>query len=326
MKRINGYIDLENYFFEDNYNSDEINTILPSIKNNYLRFQFEMDDKLVLFKKVDGLEFNELLVEEICKYLDIPSAHYDLATYKGVDGVISVSFKKDDYNYIDGYKIVKEYYDYLYDTNQLELLGIDYYKENDASKRTINKDGFISLDEYPDFMNNLEVIWASLDYRYRDYQDKDIRVANIMDGLLKKKYLDFILKQRDSHFHNWMIEENVRDSSLVPLYDNSLILSFKNRDEYNKLPTSYREDWELPSMYEDLKDFLRISDTSQIDDFIELFNKLDIEAFDLCFKRVVDRTGYVPSVDYKNKLYNNFERHRNKLSSIINEYYKSLSR
>ena len=326
MKRINGFIDLEDFFLKDNEDVSELDSSLRSIKNNYLRFQFEMDGKLVFFKRVGGLEFNELLVEEICKYLGIPCAHYDLATYKGVDGVISFDFKSADCRYVDGYTIVKDYYNYLYDTNQLELLGIDYYKENDLSRRTINKDGFVSIDEYPDFMNNLEVIWASLDYRYRDYENKNQIVSNIMNGLLKKKYLDYLLKQRDSHFHNWMVEESINTCRLAPLYDNSLLLSYRKKDEFNKFPTSYREDWELPSMYDDLKDFFTISESSHIEDFIEMFNKLDLEAFDICFKKAIERTGYVPNENYKNELYRNFERHRNQVLSIINDYYNNLSR
>ena len=122
MNRINGYIILDDLIRKEKIEIEEFSSSVGNISEEKLRFWLQKNNKRIFFKLCDGNEFNELIAEEILKILGIPSAHYDLAIFNGIKGVISYDYKEIGTKYINGYTILKEYYDYLKNNNKFEEL------------------------------------------------------------------------------------------------------------------------------------------------------------------------------------------------------------
>lgn len=304
MKRINGYIDLKEYFLEE-YSYEEIRNISKKVVSTAIRFWIEgFDNTNVFFKVCNGLEFNELLVEEICKELNIECAHYDLAVIDGVQGVISYDYKKENAVYVNGCNILQDY--------------LQYKKNTSLDDFSINDDTIT--------LNNLDTIWNALDYRYRDYNNKEKIVADLMNELVKRFIFDLLLDQCDRHAHNWEIEELNDSIKLTPLYDNTDIFNSLEEQIYNNnqlseisysaMQTSYYQ--ESREQSDTLDEFINTSSKEYIEGFIYLFKLLDIELFKKCIDKVIKRTNVYLSDKDKNKLINKFNINHDNIESKIN--------
>ena len=94
-------------------------------------FSFSDNDVLVKDVKEDTYEdYAELLVEQLCRQIGLPSAHYDLATYQGRPCVITEKFiKKKTEKLLSGKIFMEDSLKYLED-NEL------YFRKSKGDQKT----------------------------------------------------------------------------------------------------------------------------------------------------------------------------------------------
>lgn len=208
MERINGYIDLckilgiesKNYL-ENEETFKELTTKIISLPTGLVKvtrmeqlvFRFSLDGEEYYFKfDAYANSYNELLFEEICRDLNIPSISYDLAILGDLKGVVSKNFKQKGAKYISG----------------KEILQILPGFKCQTTLECINE-------------NALDNIWAALEYRYQNHPNRVMVVQDIMRKIVKMFILDILTGGGDRNFNNWMIVEyNDGTVDLQPLFDN----------------------------------------------------------------------------------------------------------
>ncbi len=156
-------------------------------------FSFEYNDETYFFS-FDGRseEISSLIVEEICKDLEVPCVSYDLAKIGNLRGLVSKNFKKQNAKYILGKDIL-----------------VDAYIKD------------ISYNEELLLYNNLEDIWAALEERYSAREDMPAIVEKLMNRIVDMFLIDILTGQADRGPNNWMIVEYDDGSvDLQPLFDN----------------------------------------------------------------------------------------------------------
>ena len=204
--REKGFINLDDYF-KNKYEIEEINIEKLDSKNIIrqelggisLSFWLDFFGYDVLFKDSEGMDkaYIELINEEFIKNIGLKSAHYDLAKFNNKLGVISYNFKKENYVYKDLYSILSEYYSNV-------ILGNE--KKYDLPK-------FKNVDDATDKLNNLDDIWSSFEFYYKDNPNKNKIIKNLMHDLVKLFIYDLFMNQSDRHASNFLICENKNDKS-----------------------------------------------------------------------------------------------------------------
>lgn len=274
-KRINGYLNLDNYFSNKlgkRYVTDKELIDYGLIEFDYSdRFWILSEDgsKIALFKEQINSEdesYLELFAEEVAKIMGLKTAHYDLAMFRGKKGVISYNFINKNDSYYSGYDIISRFVEEnLEDDIELsDLYGVD--SEEDPIYASEN-------------LNNIEDIWAILEIIYKDNPDKEKIVFQIIDGLVDKLIFDIILGNLDDHSENW----GILNDNLAPVFDNGKILNIHT----NLFLKDYFENTSLENVdlrftvdnsnykkaLESLKYFLDIS-SSEYEE--RIINKIDI--------------------------------------------------
>lgn len=302
MNRVNGYVILDDYIDEEERETEEFQSSSKGVKEGKLRFWLEIENnQRVFFKLCGGNEFNELIAEEILNILGIPCAHYDLAIFNGIKGVISYDYKEKNIKYIKGYTILKEYYDYLEANDKFENLlpdeKIDFMDDEDAYSR-------------------LDIIWDALYYHYRDRENVYEIVKKLMQELVIKRNIDLILLNNDDQAHNWEIMESVKEISLSPYFDNTRF--FETEDIL--LQTTFGK---VHNIKEDLEEYMRLSSEENILEFIHLFNKIDGALLGNAINKAIQRTNYKPNEDYIKRIFAIFNRNRKMILSVIENYQEN---
>jgi len=166
--RNDGYIELEKILKKDEctlINLEDISKLGDMLNRSSIEMAFSYQGEIWLFRKEYGsnVSYIELVMEELAHDFEIPAAHYDLATYNNKKGVITKYFKKRDCKYIFGDDLLKE------------------YVEN-AIK--ISSDNFSMWEDSILSHNSLEGIWRSLDYHYRNLENRESLVWHLMSRLV----------------------------------------------------------------------------------------------------------------------------------------------
>lgn len=222
MKRIDGFIDIDELLklkIPEMLRFERYEKLIERLKNvpnfnvvksetNYhydnplFVLRFEINGRLYYFKQdLASIPYYELVAEEIAHDLNLKCVSYDLAKLGRYNGVISENFKQDGAKYIMGEKLLK-----------------DFYKHNS-----------FSLNSH----NNLMNIWHVLETRYKDRNNMQEIVQNLMNGLVKLLIFDMITGQNDRHCGNWgIVEYQDGRVELQPIFDNSRM--------FLKLPSSHR--------------------------------------------------------------------------------------
>lgn len=317
--RKNGYLDLDNYFLERmgrSFKQQELfqyKIIAEELDGGSDKFWILSDkgEKIALFKQQLSYtkeSYAELFSEEVCKILDIPTAHYDLATFKGKYGVISYNFIEDYDSYYAGYDIIADFYE--------EVLLKDE-KISNLYKIDSNDD----IDSVTDKLNNLEDIWTILEDYYHDNPRKKEIVSNIVNHLIDKLIFDIIMINVDDHCDNW----GVLDNKLSPMFDNARVLNMHNISgiydekinlEEKKLLFTV-DNSEINKPLEVLEHFLKISSSEYKEYLINKINILEanIEVIPLIIEK---RTEY-PIPNYlKQYFIKTLHQHLDKINMIIN--------
>lgn len=267
-----------NGFIEINLTNQNVVFPLKKYKNI-----FWIDNK-ILFKETSiSSIYNELIIEEIANLFKIDTPNYDIAKINNVYGNISYNYKKDGYTYIDGTTLLSNYCNHL----------------------KINQDNISN-------MNNLETIWNAIEYHFKNYQNKQYIVKNIMNKLIKFYLLDILTGQIDRSSYNYEIMYNNITGDLAPYYDNTFAFNFGNKN--NRLnPTRNHKNY-----YENIEEFFKISSKEYKDLFIEMYNILTPNKLLEIFTTVENKIQSTIPNNIKNKIWLEYCAHYIKIGNIIN--------
>ena len=272
--RVDGYLDLDRV---------ENLSLLSSSKGKW----FSISGCQYYFK-YSSEPYKELIGYYAANLLGLDAVYYDLAIYRGESGVISKSFYRDCCYYIDGKKLLGDYY-----------------------IKSFNKD--ISFQSCFDFilcqsMNNLEMIWCALEDRYQD----KMCVRTLMNEFVLMYIYSVIMGDVDKNPMNWCIEEG-SIVKLVPLFDHGgILLSSYLNPSFTSEVSSYSE-----STYDSLEKFLRHSDSFFVYLFMDKFKALDMDAFQSIFNFIEKQIGCSISLDDKNMYLDIYSCHRDKIKDVI---------
>lgn len=266
MERFNGYLDLTKYY--QNLKTEKQCDYYRLIVDGYIR-QSEYDDRHYWLKineemyyfKPTIFPYQEIISYHIATMLGYNACFYDLATFsvtkdKIYKGVISKSYHKTGARYISGMKILEEYYKAYPDV--VNDMGLTNAWEG------------IYEGPYVVDMNNLEIIWQALEYRYAD---KKVNIEALMNDLVDRYILAILLRSYDFSSYNWELEEIDNAVSVCPLTDNEL--AFYNEKTTISFSTSFKDSEK--NVKESLKLFLTRSSEEFVDLFVKKFYEFDYE-------------------------------------------------
>jgi len=309
MDRINGFLNIDGYFEQllknTNLHYDDLyfdGYIIPKQYNDN-HFLLHVEGKEYYFKPTRNI-YEELIVSECAKFLDIDAVEYDLAVFNGIEGVISENYKKENNNYIPGVKIL---YDYFRDDDNKDVLkemGLNFENVEECYNSLVVSEA----------IQNLEVIWQALEYRYKnDYHS----VENIMHNLLEHFMLNMLIGQKDGHPLNWEVEESLEGNKLVPYYDGGE--SFDTYETpHSYIAVSYRDKGK--DNYAVFEEFLKISSSDFIESFVDKFERLGTIEFYQILRKVENKIGIRLPYRALGRITNAFEDNREMLEKILGRY------
>lgn len=291
------YIDLTSYLTNKGIKKENINIscdgrIIYDNKEYYLKDIRENINTL----------YCELIADKLLNKLNLPHVNYYLAEFFGKAYLISNSFKKEDENYVSGYKILDEYKDAL--NSNLDI--------ND--------------------MNNLETIWNALEYRYTKMFEKSKAreiVSKLMNQLTTLFSFDIVVANDDRHQSNWMISENKENININTIFDNEYMLNFYlDKENLNSFALGiYPEDTEHFINYVDvIKKYIRDSSSEFINKLIMVYNTLSIDVFLQCIKEVEEEFHFIIPSENRQLIINSYKKHYELLGQILNDYQLHPSR
>lgn len=300
MKRVNGYLDIEEYFKrkldEDEVELDVLSTkglIKPEFGGVNSMFWFEYFGVDVLFKSYDD-EYNrysELISEELAKYLGLKNAQYDLASYGNLKGVISYDFKDKNHTYITLDKILDHYID------KLNLLNTED-ESNTYGEHYLRK--YDDIYDHQELVNNLEDVWNAIEFYLYDKNEvpKEL-IPGIVEKVMAKltNYFSYQLITGNFEMHSGNIllafKKDFTDIDLAPLYDNENMYGISRRgylyDGFPRFSLSRESRENTEELDKVLKDYLSISDEYFVDRFKLLFYQLDADTIYEIMERVENK-------------------------------------
>lgn len=291
MKRINGFLQLDDYI-DDN----SIGLVDENDTDCWLKI-----DNIEYFFKYTQHPYTELICSEIAKTLGIRTASYDLAMFRNYKGVISQSFRKKDCRYVSGTEILNGYLQRVRNIAFLKDMGA---KKNYFLNRFLPRD-----------INNLEIIWQAIEYRYNEL-GINIDIEKIMNDLILLFIFNILALQNDGLPQNWELEESSNGVFLTPIFDNEYCLSFDDFGNVSsKLTTSFKDGGY--SNYQILEEFLKISDNKTIILFLNKFEKLTEKSFLEIIESVEKHIKSEIPTDIKMNYINSFNKNRRLINAIL---------
>lgn len=272
-------------------------------KKGFLSYQ----NKGYFYKRCkEDLAYREIIAHEICELLKIPSIFYQIielpaGKYIGNSGVICKDYRENYHTYVKGYNILKDYYD--------EFLHIWTYNDR------VNSPMF----------NNLEDIWNALEYRYRFSNDKPIIIKEIFDNLIYNVFLfDIFNSNADRHFHNWEIDENIKNdtSKLNINYDNEDIFLY----DYNIPELAVNRSTNKYDFYDTLREFLIVTETEYLDKTLEIFNTLTPNTMIEIIKLTEVKHKIEIPQKTKEDIISKYLRHYENINKVLKEFFPKLKK
>lgn len=235
--------------------------------------------------------YNDLIVNELAKDLDLQTVEYDLASIGNLKGSISKDYKIANAKYIKGLTLLENYY-------------------------TITR---------TNSHNSLESVLFALEKYYTTNPNKQEIVENIMQKLIKTFVLDIFTGQIDRHSENWEIVEYTDENvDLSPLYDSTRIMSLYYRPSIARL--AFTVDDNNSYLENNIKTFVKNSRTEYsqlLYDYIWIISKENLLKI---FKRIELKTeSKIPSV-IKNTYLTKFEEQEEFIMQILENFQKGISR
>lgn len=169
-----------------------------------------------LFKKsrhLTGEHWSEKVAEQLCEYLGIPHATYELARYRGDIGVTSRSIIDDR----DKWRMTLG--------NQLLMSSDNSYPGNDQQR-------FVRVREHTvtRVMSILETAKSGILPPFQSKFPEFMDAAGVFTGYL---LLDALVSNQDRHHENWaiLLNDTTGKKHLCPTYDHASSLGCTERDE-----------------------------------------------------------------------------------------------
>ena len=274
-----------------------------SLDENNSRLLFEGD--IIYLKWIATSE--ELVAEEVAKFLNIETLHFERGIYKGKEVIFSRRFFNYEEDFIPGDDILEEYHSYL---------KTHLSKDNDNKEK-------IAMN----YLNNLTDIWGALELKFglREGFEKDIET--IMEKLVKIFCFDLLMGNYDRGANNWGVIVGNQGVRLAPMFDNAFSLTFSTYD----ISPEYTERTDLNHY---LERFFQTSSSEFVEIFYEMYDKLTLdkllEIIDLVERErginfELDSEKYEeffeePFIgESKPKLIDDYNKHRDRIAQIINK-------
>lgn len=312
LERVNGFLDLDKYFEEvkriQGYSDLDLFLDEFIVESYYANghYWLNINGEYYYYKWTVDL-YEELIVSECAKALGIDAVTYDLAIFRESEGVISKSYRKNGYIYMSGMDIL---YDYLIDENNHEFL-----KQMGCNLEHL--EWLHTKSDKAEYLNNLEIIWQALEYRYRKL-GRCVDISNIMNGLISQFSLNILIGQYDAFPQNFEIGESKENVYLAPYYDGSASFGKECYEPKQSMSVSYED--KDTSNYRVLQEFFKVSSQEFIDIFIEKFNTLTLEKLFEIIKSVEEKIGKELPKMTKTRIIERFTANREDIKTVINYY------
>lgn len=310
MERINGFIDLDLYFRKLEEAGIDKSLLIEESRSYDDQYWIMINDESYYFKETFSL-YEELVVSECAKFLEVDAVIYDLAKFKVRQGVISKNYRKPGCKYISGEEILS---DFALDQDNREILmklGCDDVK---LSKIKNNRD----LAEY---VHTLEVVHYALDYHYKK-MGMIVNVEDIMSSLKKQFCFDLIIGQFDGYPQNWEIEESADGAFLMPYFDGSATFGILSVMPNPRQSLSVNFNDKGTDNYRILEEYFNCSCSDDINVFLDMFNKLTIDNFINILNAVEKRIDSNIPYFIKDRIITEFVRNRKSLQEVVNKCIK----
>lgn len=292
MTRKEGFIDLDNYFKSIGFSSLDISDLDYEKKikveywlgNDRLAFWFSDNGNDYLFKTVSNpiQVYLELVCEQIAKQLDLPCAHYEMATFQNNMGVISKCFKKKNATYYSGSTLLSEYYHLQDDGKQV----LPY--------------------------NNLTDILEMFSHQLAPHSQ--ILFEKLKHQLISIFMYDMITNQADRKPNNWGIEMVDQDINLQMLFDNQESFGFSSLNNSYSLLV-HRENYYFHNTKEKIiTDFFKFVPKHYLDIFIDWYSKIDL---DKAFLNLFNEHGYMIPIDIQEMIKESFHINKEMVYTIL---------
>ena len=302
MKRMNGCINIDEFLKENGATSLDISDLdfEGKIKveywmgNDRLAFWFKDGKKEFLFKVVSNpiQAYLELVCEKIANQLNIPCAHYEIATFQGEIGVVTENFKKENKIYKTGQSLLTEYYH-------------------------LEDDGIQSLP-----YNNLENILEMFKQLTDDIPNKDFVFQKLANQLITVFIFDLIINQSDRKPNNWGVEIDNKNINMQVLFDNQESFGFSNLNRLFSL-------FVIPENYynQDSKEKMIVDFLTYFPEYKEIL-KSSLEQVNIkqAFKSMIAENQILISDDIQNIIEESFTQNKKMIMNIIEEYKSNLER
>lgn len=311
LERVNGFLDLDKYYEEvkriQGYSDFDL-FLDEFIKESYYSFGhywLNINGEYYYYKWTPDI-YEELIVSECAKLLNIDAVEYDLAIFRETEGVISKSYRKYGYIYFSGMDIL---YDYLIDENNhesLKQMGCDL----------IHLQELHTNSDKAEYLNNLEVIWQALEYRYKKLK-RNAPINELMEGLIKYFCLNILIGQYDAFPQNFEIGESKDNIYLAPYYDGSQSFGKQCYDPRQSMSVSYED--RNTNNYRVLEEFFKISSQDYINVFMEMYNTLTVDTFLNILKNIEEKIGKSLPEMTKKRIIERYIANREDIERVINK-------
>lgn len=309
MERVDGYLDLNKYY--NDLKKEKKCGFYQLLVDGYIiqsayddrHFWLKINEETFYFKP-SSFSYREILAYHIATLLGYDACYYDLAMFSVTHdqiskGVISKSYKKENANYISGTDCLKEYYQAF--PNIVEDMGLT----NDWEKIY---DGPYIID-----MNNLEIIWQALEFKYGD--NPNVNIDDLMENMVNRYIFAILLRTNDLGSYNWELEEHNGKVSICPLIDNELI--FYNEKATTAFSTSFKDSDK--SIKESIKLFLTRSSEEYVHLFIQKFNEFNEEMLLNAIMLAENQINQSIPENEKKEIIENYKLNQKEIKEVLEE-------
>uniref|UniRef100_UPI00405794BA phosphatidylinositol kinase n=1 Tax=Candidatus Electrothrix sp. TaxID=2170559 RepID=UPI00405794BA len=181
---------------------------LPEQLGTKKKFWFHLDNTLYLFKigrPGTGENWSEKAAAELCKLLGLPCASYELATWKGNQGVLTPLLFPKDAHLFHGNEVLTDI-----------APGYPVEKKFGNRDHTLNRIHALLLQES---------ILPPL-----DWQPPDRAIKTAFDVFIGYLLLDTWIANQDRHHENWGLITYQKYTYLSPTFDHAVSLGYNLRD------------------------------------------------------------------------------------------------
>lgn len=162
-----------------------------------------------------------------------------------------------------------------------------------------------------DKLNNLEIIWQALKYKY-----KNIDIEKVINEFVMMYLFTILFVDIDKHSGNWFIIEDRNSVRLASLLDNELILN-----EYCEVIGLTTNTKDNKGIFNSLEVFFNISSSKYFDLFINMYGKLR-NNFDYIFDMIERQLEIKISFKDRRDIIKKFDYFEVNFSDVIGRFKK----